>query len=237
MNQSFNQTIRHFGSDGTIVSVTNDIVRVEFPDGTVTEQPIHLNGLGNAATTGATMTTIGGTIMKIGAVIEPPADAIVVAVGAIIAAIGSLVTLFSNSAKTRRLNAEAAAYEAADAELQDQNNQLDAKIALLKQNIDKMKQALGITIPGYGSASVVNGLGFCLINCAQNEAQARLDKAKTLYNSLVSQQAEKVQTLHDMSVFSLNLIQKQNYRTAIFVGLGLAFVFVASLIIQRKFFN
>ncbi len=213
--------------DGTTVVVQNGVVTTTLPNGIVSSVPIKGGGLGDAKTVGSAMQSIGGAV----AVIVPVGTVI----GAVVAAIGTLISVFSNTKATQILNAQAEAYEKANIELAGQNNQLDQKIQLLKNQIDIAKKALGITTQGYGTSSL-NGLGFCLINCAKDAAQTRLNTAKDLYNSLQAQQLDKVNVLGDMGNFVKKMFDLQGNKNMVYVGLGLGFLLIGGLIIQRKFF-
>jgi gas vesicle protein len=204
-------------ADGSIVTVKDGITTVKLPGGQIVQEGN--SGLGDAKQTGSAMMAIGGAV----AVIVPVGTV----VGAIIAAAGALISLFANGKKAQKLAAERAQYEQVNAQLKDQNAQLDIKVQSLVASINKLKQDLGISTP-------ISGLGFCLIGCKKKEEKRKLDSAKDVYAQLTKAQDEKISLLNKMSEEVESLLLKKRNRMLIYIGLGLAALTVGGIIIKNR---
>lgn len=193
-------------NDGSIVQVTRDgVVTVKFPNGSIVQKG---NGLGDAKTTGSVMMSVGGAV----AVIVPVGTI----VGAILCAVGALVSAFANGKAARKAEQEAGKYDLSNQELQNQNAQLDAKIIDLQNAITKAKKDLGVS-----TTTSVNGLGWCLINCAKTKAQTHLKTAKDLFNELTAAQNVRIETLQKLTDEVDRLFRKKTNLNYIYIGSGI----------------
>lgn len=192
-----------------------ELTALHLPDGTTVYKESSLQGFGalgmadpnRGKKLGNTMSTVGSAI----AVIVPVGTI----VGGIMAAAGALISAFSNSKKTQQTNANAQGYEEANAELQNQNQQLDQKISQLQVAIENAKDYFGVD-----TSKPLKGLGWCLINCAKNDAKARLDSAKKLNDQLLIAQNDRFDILQKLTDEAQRLFAKKNTVNYVYIGAG-----------------
>lgn len=149
----------------------------------------------------AKVAQIAGSIAGIAATI-PGVGQIVAAVAAIIAGIATIIG--KNKAKVAALRAERMQYELINAELINQNAQLDFEIARLKMAIDQMASALGIDL------NALNGLGLCIFNCKKKEVEKLLSNAQALHTELLAEQEEKIQLVTDLALLAQSMVVAKN---------------------------
>lgn len=203
-------------NDGSVVVVENGIITVKLPDNQVVSNPIKSVGLGDGKTVGSVMMSVGGAV----AVIVPVGTII----GAIVGAIGALISAFSNGNAARSAEQKAGQYDASNLALQSQNAQLDAKIVDLQNALVKAKKDLGL-----------NGLGWCLVNCAKTKAEAHLKTSKDLFDQLTQDQNTRIQILQDLTSEVDRIFLKQNNINYFYIGTGvLVFGAALYLILKKK---
>jgi hypothetical protein len=199
-----------------------ELTSIKLPDGTLLYKEVPLNGfdLGSLGMkdpnrgkkVGAAVGTAGGIVAEV------PLPPWAQVVGAVIIACGALITAFSNTKKTQRDNAAAAGYEEANRELQNQNLQLDAKIKELQTAIINAKKSFGLD-PNVSLTG--DGLGWCLVNCAKNDAKKRLASAKGLYDQLTQSQEDKIDVIQKLTDEAQRLFTKQTKTNYAYIGVGL----------------
>ncbi len=194
-------------NDGTTVLVINGVVTVKLPNGQIFSAHKD-SGLGDGKVVGGAMMTAGGVIAAIPA---PPWAQII---GAVIAAAGALISAFTNGKAARKAELEAGRYDASNIELKNQNAQLDQKIADLQNEIINAKQALGV------KDTAINGLGWCLINCAKTKATTHLKTAKELFNELSLAQNVRIETLEKLTKEAQRVFNKSTTLNYIYIGAG-----------------
>lgn len=207
-------------NDGTLVTVINDVVTVTLPNGYVTQEKINKSGLGDAATTGSIMTTTGGLIASV------PAPPWAQVIGGIIAGAGALIKAFSNGRAAQAANKAAYNQELINQQLQSQNAQLDAKITELDDAIIKAKQALQL--------NGIDGLGWCLINCAKTQAQERLKTATQIGEELLKAQDARVAALQKLTAEAQRLFIKQRNINYLYIGTGVLVVGALAYLAVKK---
>ncbi len=202
-------------NDGSIVVVENGIITVKLPDNQVVSNPIKSVGLGDGKTVGTVMMSVGGAV----AVIVPVGTII----GAIVGAAGALISAFSNGNAARSAEQKAGQYDASNLALQSQNSQLDSKITDLQNALVKAKKDLGL-----------NGLGWCLINCAKTKAEAHLKTAKELFDQLTQDQNTRIQILQDLTSEVERIFLKQNKITYFYIGTSVLVLGALAYLIVKK---
>jgi len=217
-SMSKNEDVTVTLNDGSIVVVENGIITVKLPDNQVVSNPVKSVGLGDGKTVGNVMMSVGGAV----AVIVPVGTII----GAIVGAAGALISAFSNGNAARSAEQKAGQYDASNLALQSQNSQLDAKIADLQNALVKAKKDLGL--------NGLNGLGWCLINCAKTKAEAHLKTAKELFDQLTQDQNTRVQILQDLTNEVERIFLKQNKINYFYIGTGLLVVGAVAYLIVKK---
>jgi F0F1-type ATP synthase membrane subunit c/vacuolar-type H+-ATPase subunit K len=207
-------------NDGTVVTVINGIVTVTLPNGYITQETLPNKGLGDAATTGSIMTTTGGVIASVP--LPPWAQVI----GGIIAGAGALIKAFSNGRAAQAANKAAYNQELINQQLQSQNSQLDTKIIELDKAITQAKQALQL--------KGLDGLGWCLINCAKTQAQERLKTASQIGEELVKGQDARVAALQKLTAEAQRLFVKQRNINFLYIGTGVLVVGALAYLVVKK---
>jgi uncharacterized protein with von Willebrand factor type A (vWA) domain len=112
----------------------------------------------------------------------------------VVAAAAALLGKIFGNSKAKQYEAERHQWEAVNAQIRYENEQLDNQYLVTRQAIDDLKSRINM-LSGFDGINGVNGLGLCVIGCKKKAEKEKLMNAQEENKVLVDEQNAKTKAM------------------------------------------